>query len=120
MNELIKSIFIIIQLRILEKFPSLSVQLYYDSNLKEYYITLNDIDIFHSDECCRLLFILTQEFLWKNHINNVFFAVESGQKFEEPKLTRSFISNQGYITIPNYEVSNYSKQNINPLLRTAA
>ncbi len=76
MKSIIYSTFLTIQNEIQKYYPSLRISLSFDPDDDEYYISINDRDIFHSEQYRKLIFNITEALLWENGIYNVFFNIE--------------------------------------------
>ncbi len=76
MDKKIENVFGIVEERILEHFPSVNVEIEHDKEREEYFISIDDSDIYHSESFQLLITELSFEVIWPAHIPGVFFTYE--------------------------------------------
>ena len=75
---------------ILSNFPSLDINVYFDNESVEYFISTRNKEQYYSDEYGKLVFKINQKYLWGQGIFNFYFILDESKK-ETDKLA-NFIS----------------------------
>ena len=57
-------------------FPNIIVNTFYDSDRDEYSVSINDKDLYYSDEYQLLVMEIKQNILWTEKIYNYFFTLD--------------------------------------------
>lgn len=124
MDKRIENIFSIVEKKIIEIFPSVNVEIEHDKEAEEYFISIDDLEIYNSDSFQLLITELSFEVIWPAHIPGVFFVYEKQQAIENWSINFSkgstyeinYNNNQVSFLPPNGDFPN---PNIPGLLKAA-
>lgn len=84
----ILDLFEIIQSRIVINYPSVNVEINHEDSEDEYYISIDDSDIYYSNSYQELITSINLEIIWPKNIIGIYFIYDESQDF--PNLSYSY------------------------------
>ena len=82
MDKKIENVFSIVEKEILERFPGVNVEIEHDKETGEYFISIDNSEIYYSDSFQLLITELSFKVIWPAHISGVFFTYEKQHVIE--------------------------------------
>ena len=104
--------------KIQARFPQSNIEIRFDKELNEYFISTRNKELYYSDEYGMLIFEIDSEILWKQNKFNFYFVLNeryNGLNMLINKLSFSYKINDNYIdwniNKPNIFIERYNDTN---------